>query len=344
MLTIRELTRVKTAIQESFDVSQVEEVTIEANPEDVTPEWLKGLAGMNFFNRISIGVQSFNDEDLRVINRRHNAFQSVAAIRNATEAGFDNLSIDLIMGLPRLTEHHTPHSVSSEQSLQTWHNNLKILDTLLPLGSVKHISCYELTVEEGTILDRQLRRAEDGERRTENGERWLKLPDEEVVAEEYETLQQWCAQRGFCQYEVSNFALPGWHSRHNSRYWDRTPYIGVGTGAHSFDGKCRRWNLADIQAYIAGAERGDVPFGEERVSDDGITNHRRHQQGPPVVALPRVRQISCHPDREIQVPSPHNRDPRFLQAHPQRPPPSRRYCLHPIYCLVTLPPRSPYPW
>lgn len=272
MLTIRELTKVKTAIQESFDVSQVEEVTIEANPEDVTPEWLKGLAGMNFFNRISIGVQSFNDEDLRVINRRHNAFQSVAAIRNATEAGFDNLSIDLIMGLPRLTEHHTPHSVSSEQSLQTWHNNLKILDTLLPLGSVNHISCYELTVEEGTILDRQLRRTEDGERRREDGERWLKLPDEEVVAEEYETLLQWCAQRGFCQYEVSNFALPGWHSRHNSRYWDRTPYIGVGTGAHSFDGKCRRWNLADIQAYIAGAERGDVPFGEELLTSRDAYN------------------------------------------------------------------------
>lgn len=273
MLTIGELMRIKTAIEESFDLSQVEEVTIEANPEDVTSEWLKELTEMDFFNRISIGVQSFNDEDLRVINRRHNASQSVEAIRNATEAGFHNLSIDLIMGLPQLKSPDSQND--NDMSLVSWRNNLKTLDALLPLGSLKHISCYELTVEEDTILYRQLHPAEDI-LKSENPKMQklvrVQLPDEDVVAEEYETLLRWCRQSGFQQYEVSNFALPGWHSRHNSRYWDRTPYLGVGAGAHSFDGKCRRWNLTDIQAYIDGVEKGVVPFGEELLTREDAFN------------------------------------------------------------------------
>jgi oxygen-independent coproporphyrinogen-3 oxidase len=143
------------------------------------------------------------------------------------------------------------------QQLQSRQNNLKTLDSLMPLDSIKHISCYELTVEEGTILDRQLKSGR------------VQLPDEDVVAAEYEALQQWCSEHGFEQYEVSNFALPGWHSRHNSRYWDRTPYIGVGAGAHSFDGCRRRWNLSDVELY---SQSQTAPFEEELLTKEDAFN------------------------------------------------------------------------
>ena len=251
MLTIDELARIKDAIETCFDVSKVEEVTIEANPEDLTLGWLGGLKKLQFFNRLSIGIQSFNDTDLKLINRRHDGKQSVDAVQNATNAGFNNISLDLIMGLP-----WTDKGLCGQQ-LQSWQNNLKTLDSLMPLDSIKHISCYELTVEEGTILDRQLKSGR------------VQLPDEDVVAAEYEALQQWCSEHGFEQYEVSNFALPGWHSRHNSRYWDRTPYIGVGAGAHSFDGCRRRWNLSDVELY---SQSQTAPFEEELLTKEDAFN------------------------------------------------------------------------
>ncbi len=238
-LGIALLQRLVGQLRVLYDFSQLQEATIEANPEDLTTDFLRGLRSLNFFNRISIGIQSFADADLRAINRVHNGSQALEALQNAHEAGFTNVSIDLMMGLPG-------------QSIDTWRRNLDCTGTLLRGGLLTHLSCYELSVEPGTILERQLRQGR------------VELPDEETVAAEYELLMRWCHDVGMEQYEVSNFALPGLRSVHNSRYWRRVPYLGLGAGAHSFDGSHRRWNLADIAAYVAAA--GDAPHEQETLS------------------------------------------------------------------------------
>lgn len=247
LLSLGQLERVTEAICAGFDTDSVEEATIEMNPDNMCREYLDGIASLHFFNRISIGVQSFSDSELKMLNRVHSSRQAVDAINNAADAGFDNLSVDLMMGLPN------PGSVGLQYSLER-------LGELLPMGVIKHLSCYELTVEPGTILERQLKMGR------------LQLPEDEEVAAQYDTLRNWCAANGFEQYEVSNYSRPGWRSLHNSRYWNRTPYIGVGAAAHSFDGERRRWNLADIASYIDGAGKGSVPFEEELLTEDDAYN------------------------------------------------------------------------
>ena len=244
MLYPDELGRIVDAISRNFDISIVEEVTLEANPEDLTQEFLSELSKNGFFNRLSIGVQSFDNRDLHIINRRHDAQQATEAVINAAKAGFDNVSIDLIMGLPGQTE-------------ETFENNLHQLGSLLCFGNIKHLSCYELSVEPGTILERQI----------EMGR--LQLADDELLAREYKMIRDWCAEHGFEQYEVSNFSLQGFRSRHNSRYWNRTPYLGVGAGAHSFDGRCRRWNLSDVELY---SRSETAPFEEELLTAEDAFN------------------------------------------------------------------------
>ena len=240
-LTVKQLGTIVDAVCKGYDTTAIEEATIETNPEDLTKEYIEELSSLHFFNRISIGVQSFSDSDLHAINRVHTSQQAIDAVSSAAAAGFDNISIDLILGLPG-------------QSVDGWRQNLKVLTSLAADYPVRHISCYELTVESGTILERQLKTGR------------VCLPEDEYVAIQYDDLGSWCACHGFEQYEVSNYSLPGFRSRHNSRYWNRTPYIGVGAAAHSFDGKSRRWNQSDIERYITGANRGEVPFGEEHLS------------------------------------------------------------------------------
>lgn len=241
LLSYGQLQRIVDAIREYCDVSQLEEVTLEANPENLTRDYLEMLASVGFLNRLSIGIQSFHDDELRLLNRVHSRRQAMDAVAFAADAGFRNVSVDLIMGLPG-------------QSAARWEDNLQLLASLMPLNVVNHLSCYELTLEPGSILERQLQMGR------------VRMADETVLTSQYEMLQQWCETNGFQQYEVSNYCRPGYHSRHNSRYWDRTPYVGVGAGAHSFDGRCRRWNLTDITAYEAGAERGEVPHEEEELT------------------------------------------------------------------------------
>ena len=246
-LTTAQLGCVVDTVRRCFDLSGLREATIEANPEDLTQEYVTALAGSGFFNRISIGIQSFCDEELHLLNRAHTAAQARAAVQRAAAAGFGNISIDLIMGLPG-------------QGVADWKANLDAVDSLAPSGAVKHLSCYELTVEPGSILERQLAAGR------------VAIPDEDVIGAQYAVLQDWCRQRGFEQYEVSNFSLPGYRSLHNSRYWNRTPYIGVGASAHSFDGRSRRWNVPDVAQYIAGAANGVVPYGEETLSESDAYN------------------------------------------------------------------------
>ena len=218
ILAISDLERIVKALHENFDLSQVEEVTLEANPEDLTEDYLHGLRGLGLINRLSIGIQSLDDDMLRLIGRRHTSAQALAAVEKAHTGGFSNLSVDFIYGLP----------VSSQFSIF----NFQL---------VSHVSAYALTVEPGTALAVQV----------EQGR--VVLPGEDEVVRQYEALCKLLGEKGFEQYEVSNFCRPGMASKHNSRYWDRTPYLGLGPGAHSFsrcdDVERRRWNNSNSEEY-----------------------------------------------------------------------------------------------
>ncbi|MCR4659425.1 MAG: radical SAM family heme chaperone HemW [Bacteroidales bacterium] len=245
LLPIDNLAAIVGALRNRFDLSSVEEATIECNPEDLTPQYLKALLELNIFNRLSIGIQSFSNFDLKTLNRRHTAEQAIEAVENAAHAGFSNISIDLIYGLPGATT-------------EDWQHNLEIVSKLP--SAVKHISAYSLTVEENTILSRQISAGK------------VAVAAEEVVVEQYNVLTQWAEANGFAQYEVSNFAKAGYHSRHNSRYWTREPYIGFGPSAHSFDGYCRRWNTANLKDYVSTPQGADVPHGSEILSEADAYN------------------------------------------------------------------------
>lgn len=238
LLPVELLSKIVSTLRNLFDLTQLEEATIEANPENLTSEYLEGLAGLRFFNRISIGIQSFNASDLRTFNRAHTPTQAFDAIRNALLAGFQNISADLIYGIPG-------------QLISTWKDNLKQIFSL----PVTHLSCYALSLEPQSILWRQVATGK------------ISMPDEEDVLEAYELLLQEAKANDFAQYEISNFCKTGMQSRHNSRYWNRTPYLGIGAAAHSFDGKCRRWNVADTRHYIHSISNNESYYESERLTE-----------------------------------------------------------------------------
>ncbi len=222
-------------IKQNFSFSSEAEFTLEANPDDITPAFIK-LLRQSPVNRISMGIQSTDNRTLRFLRRRHTAEQALQAISLLQEAGFHNLSGDLIYGLPG----------------QTAEMFEKDLDTLLDTG-IPHLSAYALQYEPGTALYRMMEKGD------------IPPEDEELSLRCYRLLIDRTAARGMQHYEISNFALPGMHSRHNSSYWQGLPYLGIGAGAHSYDGqRTRRANTADIQAYISGKARPE----EEVLTDD----------------------------------------------------------------------------
>lgn len=243
LLSIVQLGQIAQTLQTHYNLSELEEATIEANPEDLTPQYLHELRGLNLFNRVSIGIQSFHDNDLIILNRRHSASQAKDAVEQAYAAGFNNISVDLIYGLPN-------------QSVELWQDNLRLVGAL----PVNHLSAYSLTIEPGTILYTQI----------EQGR--VREADEEETVLQYESLLEWSVNAGFEQYEISNFCKPSFRSKHNSRYWDRTPYLGVGAAAHSFNGCCRRWNVPDVQRYISSVAHGEIDYQEEELSDSDAYN------------------------------------------------------------------------
>ena len=255
-LDIQDIQRLLAAI----DTPEAEEITMELNPGDATPEYLQALkkAGIN---RLSMGVQSFQNELLHLIGRRHNAAQAIEAVRRAQEAGFDNLSIDLMYALPT-------------QTMAQWRADIEIA---LRLG-IQHISCYGLMYEEGTAMTRMRDKGE------------LTPIDEDTENAMYDYLCARLKDAGFIHYEVSNFALPGFASKHNSRYWDGTPYIGVGAGAHSYIGNIRSWNPDDLDAYLRGIQDGNLVRESETLTDQDVYNERimlglRTCQGVPCKAI-----------------------------------------------------------
>lgn len=230
------LERLVNGLRETIDLAGVEEFTIEANPDDVSPEWCAAVAALGV-NRVSMGVQSFENDILRFIGRRHTAYQAEQAVGNLRAAGIDNISIDLIYGLPG-------------QTLNSWTESVNKAIALHP----QHLSAYGLTYEEGTRLWHQRERGEITE-----------VPEEQCL-EMYRILVDRLQAAGYEHYEISNFALPGYHSRHNSSYWDDTPYLGLGTAAHSYDGKVRRYNPHDLKGYIGKIMAGKSSYELEELA------------------------------------------------------------------------------
>lgn len=230
------LSRLIAGLLEQFDFEEVEEYTIEANPDDVTPEWCRAVSLLGV-NRVSMGVQSFEDKILRLIGRRHTAQQAAEAVARLRDAGIDNISIDLIFGLPG-------------QTLDSWAASVHKAIDLQP----QHISAYGLTYEEGTRLWHQRERGEITE-----------VPEEQCL-EMYRMLVDALQGAGYEHYEISNFALPGYRSRHNSSYWNDTPYLGLGAAAHSYDGRVRRYNPHDLQQYISKIMAGETAYEQEELS------------------------------------------------------------------------------
>ncbi len=237
LLTISELEQIFSKMQSLHRLHPQAEITLEANPDDLSVELLHDLRNYTPVNRLSIGIQSFHEADLRWMNRAHSAAHAFACLDAALATGFDNLTIDLIYGAPTTTD-------------QVWQENL---DIAFRLG-VPHLSCYCLTVEEGTALGSFVRKGQA-------------LPvDEEQAARQMEYLMAATAAQDYEQYEISNFAKPGHYAQHNSSYWRGQPYLGIGPSAHSFNGRSRQSNLAHNAGYIKSLEAGIVPFEVENLS------------------------------------------------------------------------------
>ena len=219
-------------------ISQPEEVTLECNPDDVTESFAALLRRLPV-NRVSMGAQTFNDERLRFLHRRHTSSQVALAVDRLRHAGIDNISVDLIYGFPG-------------QTLKEWEADV---DKALALH-VEHLSAYALTYEEGTPLHHLLQQGR------------VHPIDEEQSRAMYYSLLDRTAAAGFEHYEISNFALPDRRSRHNSGYWNQTPYLGLGAAAHSFDGKSRQWNVSDIMLYMEGVESGHLNYEGETLDAD----------------------------------------------------------------------------
>jgi len=219
-----------------FIIDTNAELTLEANPDDITTEKLNEWkqAGIN---RLSIGVQSFFEEDLQWMNRAHNAKQAKMSIEAAGQAGFNNITIDLIYGTPTLTD-------------AKWKQNVEIALAL----KVPHLSCYALTVEPKTALEKMI------------SAKKMEAVDPERQSHHFELLMQWLTNAGYEHYEISNFAKPGYRSKHNSSYWQGKHYIGLGPSAHSFNGSSRQWNVANNALYIQSIEQSAVPYEIEMLT------------------------------------------------------------------------------
>ncbi|WP_127128613.1 radical SAM family heme chaperone HemW [Pseudoflavitalea rhizosphaerae] len=235
LLDAESLNRVLNALRENFSIHPDTEFTLEANPDDINPVSLQSWKDAGI-NRLSIGIQSFYEEDLRWMNRAHTATQAIDNLKLAL-AFFPNITIDLIYGSPGLTD-------------EKWASNVqRVIDMGIP-----HISCYALTVEPKTALETMIR----------THKREAVNPEDQ--ARQFIQLMEWLRAAGYDHYEISNFALPGRRSKHNSAYWEGKKYLGLGPSAHSYDGANRQWNIANNALYIQALKNGTVPFEKETLT------------------------------------------------------------------------------
>lgn len=235
LLQVADLEILVEKLQSTFKVDENAEITLEANPDDITEERLIAWKQTGI-NRLSIGVQSFVEDDLQWMNRAHGSSLAVWSLELAVKY-FDNITIDLIYGTPTLSD-------------EQWKQNI---ETAFSLG-IPHLSCYALTVEPKTALEKLIERKQ------------LENVDPDRQARHFEILVERMQQAGFEHYEISNFARPGFRSRHNSSYWQGKHYLGLGPSAHSFNGSSRQWNIANNALYIKSIEQGTVPFEIEHLT------------------------------------------------------------------------------
>lgn len=226
----------------SFSIARDAEVTLEANPDDINTESLL-MWKRRGINRLSIGIQSFFEEDLLWMNRAHTAAQAQNCVSLAINAGFSNMSIDLIYGTPALSD-------------EKWQYNLATAADL----RIPHLSCYALTVEPGTALDVMTKKKK------------VKQASSDDQARQFLMMSDYLRSRGYEHYEISNLALPGMRSQHNSAYWSGTKYLGLGPSAHSFDGASRQWNISNNALYIKSLGEGKIPFEIEALTEQQRTN------------------------------------------------------------------------
>jgi oxygen-independent coproporphyrinogen-3 oxidase len=233
LLNESELGYLFDAVAAGFTLSGNAEITLEANPDDITPELLKIWKNLGI-NRLSIGIQSFNDKDLIYLNRVHNAERAHRCLTDARDAGFDNLTIDLIFGIPTLDD-------------EGWMRNI----SLATETGIPHISAYALTVEPKTALDLLIRKGR------------VAAVDELQAARQFEMLMYALEQKGYLHYEISNYCLLGRYALHNTAYWKGHHYLGLGPSAHSYNGESRQWNVSSLDAYIKGINQQKPDFEVE---------------------------------------------------------------------------------
>ncbi len=237
LLEADDLSRLIDAIARYLDIRPDAEITIEANPDDLDAPKVKAMKGTPI-NRFSIGIQSFFEEDLRWMNRAHNAVEALEAIQRVQDSGYHNITADLIYGYPLLSD-------------AKWKDNIR---RLLDFG-VPHISAYSMTVEPQTALAAFIRKGKQSPM------------DEGQSAAQFEYLMEKLTTAGYEQYEISNFAKPGHYAHHNSNYWKGIPYLGIGPSAHSFDGNTRQWNVRNNVKYMQAIQAGTVPFEREKLTE-----------------------------------------------------------------------------
>jgi len=229
-------------ITDLFEVSATAEITIEANPDDLNPQYVREIKS-TLINRFSIGVQSFFEDDLKWMNRAHTASEAQSGIKRVQDAGFENITTDLIYGFPLLTN-------------EKWEFNIqKLIEYQVP-----HISSYSITVEPNTALAKLISKEKQASM------------DEGQSANQFLMLIDQLSESGFDHYEISNFSKPGMQSRHNSNYWDGVNYLGIGPSAHSFNGESRQWNISNNSKYIDGIELKKVPAETELLTTENKIN------------------------------------------------------------------------
>ena len=266
-LTPKQIGHVKDCIEGTYGLDSLEEFTVECNPDDVNYGYVSALRSIGV-NRISMGVQTFNDDMLRFLGRRHTASQSVTAVDVCHRSGIDNVSIDLMYGLPG-------------QAITAYQQDLEMATSL----DVQHISSYCLSYEAGSQLER-----------LRNDNRVIPA-DDDTCAAMYDRMCAHLHKAGFVHYEISNFCKPGYHSRHNGSYWDGTPYLGVGAGAHSYNCRSRQWNPDDLDAYMDGMEKGCLKPETEHLTTVDLYNERlmlrlRTLQGLNLSSLSSIDRLS----------------------------------------------------
>lgn len=246
ILNCKELEYLFTIIKEHYNISETKEITFEANPDDLSVEYLHFLKNQTPVNRLSVGIQSFIDEDIKFMNRNHNADEAIQSIRSAQDIGFNNITIDLIYG-GQTTTH------------ERW---MYTLEKAISLG-IPHISSYALTVEPKTAFEAQIRKNK------------LLPIDEEKQATQFEMLRNKLIEHKYIQYEFSNFGKETFFSQHNTSYWKNKPYLGIGPSAHSFNGKDKRsWNVSHNIKYLKAIEKNILNYEEEVISEKDRFNEK----------------------------------------------------------------------